>query len=451
MKNSKSEIDKHTFDINCPHLTFPLPHELVHEISKFGKPGLRRSLVWFRNDLRVTDHAPLIDACLYSNAPEESSEHERSCVIGLYIYNAFDFNVHDWGVPKLDFLHRNLVSLSESLWNLYKIPLLVIRIDTSDLSYAYFQDLSIGVYSPPYKRAKCDQDLPASLRRAKLAEELYNFCKVFQISRVYGHFEISPDEALRDEAIITRFNHEDNEARISCHFDYNDQSLLPFGSVCTKSTNEPYRVFTKFRTLWATTLLSLAKASKSISENSCASFHKRPLPWAMLDQKMYPNSSNDQLIQLLRSSSVKSIKFLSQVSLIKSINASEWPEGEEVCISNISLWISQHLSDYRIQRDIPANENGTSKISPYLALGVISIRTLTRILFETSNHGPISLLAGLSSKGTINRDVAGATTYLSELCWREFYRNILFSFPKVYISYVILNLGWKRASIPRGH
>ncbi len=71
---------------------------------------------------------------------------------------------------------------------------------------------------------------------------------------------------------------------------------------------------------------------------------------------------------------------------------------------------SGHISDYTLlhyagNRDIPGIEGGTSKISIHLRFGTLSIRTLARRAKDNSH------------------------AWLNELCWREFYKMILWHFP----------------------
>ncbi|MBC8104827.1 MAG: deoxyribodipyrimidine photo-lyase [Cytophagales bacterium] len=75
------------------------------------------------------------------------------------------------------------------------------------------------------------------------------------------------------------------------------------------------------------------------------------------------------------------------------------------------------VSEYDTARDYPAHE-GTSRLSAYLRMGVISPR---RVFAEVQTRRK-SL--GLEKK-------AGADTWLSELAWRDFYYQILFHFPHV--------------------
>jgi len=95
-----------------------------------------------------------------------------------------------------------------------------------------------------------------------------------------------------------------------------------------------------------------------------------------------------------------------------------WPAGEMAARKRLLEFANEHIHDYREQRDIPATP-GTSQLSPYLALGVISIRRCMEAALA-HNDGHWSGVASL-----------GAETWINELIWREFYFNVLEAFPQV--------------------
>ncbi|MEP6769975.1 MAG: deoxyribodipyrimidine photo-lyase [Acidobacteriota bacterium] len=71
------------------------------------------------------------------------------------------------------------------------------------------------------------------------------------------------------------------------------------------------------------------------------------------------------------------------------------------------------LTGYGIERNFPARE-GTSRLSPHLHFGTISPRTvLAKITDSPDGASP------------------GATRFLGELAWRDFYHHVLFHFPRV--------------------
>ena len=72
----------------------------------------------------------------------------------------------------------------------------------------------------------------------------------------------------------------------------------------------------------------------------------------------------------------------------------------------------EKIFNYHSHRDIPSIK-GTSGLSPYLAAGVISPRYVLRSLI---NAYPDILLASDSEE----------FSWLNELIWREFYRNLMF-------------------------
>ena len=83
--------------------------------------------------------------------------------------------------------------------------------------------------------------------------------------------------------------------------------------------------------------------------------------------------------------------------------------GETEAKKRLTNFIRQRIKAYDEDRDIPSIA-GTSRLSPYLRTGVLSIRTVAA-----------QVLAAPKSKG---RD-----TYYDELLWREFYYMIMVQFP----------------------
>lgn len=87
----------------------------------------------------------------------------------------------------------------------------------------------------------------------------------------------------------------------------------------------------------------------------------------------------------------------------------EWdllPGGEKAAWKRWEKWSKDGLSTYKDERNRP-DIDGTSMLSPYLRFGVIH---------------PRQLLAQLGSG-------AGADHFRSEICWREFYGDVLFHKP----------------------
>jgi deoxyribodipyrimidine photo-lyase len=90
--------------------------------------------------------------------------------------------------------------------------------------------------------------------------------------------------------------------------------------------------------------------------------------------------------------------------------------GEKVARRRLTRFLSDAAADYAVDRDRP-DRDGTSRLSPYLRFGVISVR---RCFSE-----------GLRAGEARPRAKAGIRKWLDELVWREFYHAVLAHSPHV--------------------
>ena len=91
--------------------------------------------------------------------------------------------------------------------------------------------------------------------------------------------------------------------------------------------------------------------------------------------------------------------------------------GEREGRRRLQRFIARALDTYGLHRDLPAID-GTSRLSPHLANGTLSIRTLYWKVRERRDQ------AGEAGRRNID-------TFTSELIWREFYYAILANYPRV--------------------
>jgi deoxyribodipyrimidine photo-lyase len=94
-----------------------------------------------------------------------------------------------------------------------------------------------------------------------------------------------------------------------------------------------------------------------------------------------------------------------------------WPCGETEAMRRLDAFVARGLSSYHGDRDRP-DRDGTSRLSPYLAVGAISARQC--IAAARARNG-----------GQLGSGDVGATTWISELIWREFYAHVTAAFPDV--------------------
>ncbi len=85
------------------------------------------------------------------------------------------------------------------------------------------------------------------------------------------------------------------------------------------------------------------------------------------------------------------------------------PGGHKEAVKRLKAF-SAHIASYKAERDIPSID-GTSNLSPYIRHGCLSIRDMIRTALAHRSEG--------------------ASTWLSEIVWRDFYQMILDTHPYV--------------------
>ena len=102
---------------------------------------------------------------------------------------------------------------------------------------------------------------------------------------------------------------------------------------------------------------------------------------------------------------------------IHQVNMNLWPAGEDEAKTKLLKFLDEKVIDYSKNRNDPILD-GTSRISPYLASGIISSKKCILEALKINNF-------------EFNSGHIGVTKWIDEIVWREFYKNIMFSFPKV--------------------
>lgn len=295
-------------------------------------------LIWFRNDLRLHDHAALWHAA-----------QSRQC-LALVILSPEQWQLHQDAPIKIDFYLRRLKILKQQLEAL-NIPLLILNI-------------------PLWK---------------DIAEQLLALCQQFQISTVHCNIETGLNEQQRDQAVEQLLQ----QYQISCEY-YEDRTLFPLGSIRNQS-QQPYQVFSAFKKKCYERLL--------IDVPSC-----------------YPDIEAQPKLQLDLSQFNFNLDKFSEAYRPETANP-YWPVEDKHAFELLNEFIADRLKDYKTDRDFPAID-GTSQLSPYLNIGILSIRECVQTLFT-------------SSQGYFQLEDVGQQTWLDELLWREFYQHTLHDFPKV--------------------
>lgn len=289
-------------------------------------------LVWFRNDLRITDNRALHAAC----------EDPQARVIALFIATPKQWQQHVMAPRQAAFIYQHVQALQISLAE-RGIPL-------------FYQ--------------QCE-DFAASNRWLK------DFCAEQKVDALFYNRQYEINERDRDSALDKGLS-----AEIICR-SFDDSLLLPPGAVTT-GEGSMYKVYTPFRRAF----LELLTESDSRS---------LPAPQARdIDGEV-------------------KLHALTPFDYPQQEVGDDFPIGEEAARDRLRRFCRETVQDYLQQRDLPAVD-GTSSLSPYLAIGVLSPRQcFNRLRTECPD--------------VLERRDGGAFGWLNELVWREFYRHLLVAWP----------------------
>jgi deoxyribodipyrimidine photo-lyase len=297
---------------------------------------IMRPLVWFRSDLRTRDNPALYKA----------SREARRGLVAVFFLTPAQWSAHDWSDAKVEFVARNLETLSRDLEKL-AIALLVERVADFD-----------GV-----------------------PEKLLRLARRHRCDALYFNGEYEANERRRDERVLKSFR----EAGITTYA-FADKTLIEPGELRTK-TGQYYSVYGPFR--------------KRVLER----IHR---PGAI---EILPRARRQEAIVC---PPAKTPRQIPGFRLSRKVSG-RWPAGENAARSRLRGFLEDAARDYRNSRDFP-DEDGTSRLSPYLALGVLS---------------PREAVASAIDYGRRQGGSPGLSTWIDQLIWREFYRHVLFGFPHV--------------------
>jgi deoxyribodipyrimidine photo-lyase len=159
---------------------------------------------------------------------------------------------------------------------------------------------------------------------------------------------------------------------------FKDLVIFEEREILAASTGEPYTVYTPYRKAWM----------KKLGEKGVAKIVEKPrLRFAKVGKVG------------IEVPTVESLGF-------EPIDQMDIAPGETAARKMLNRFAKRGLAKYARTRNFPAITNGTSRLSPHLRHGTISIREAVAVARKSE-------------------------AWLGELIWREFYQQILFNFPEV--------------------
>ncbi|MFB2720660.1 deoxyribodipyrimidine photo-lyase [Shewanella xiamenensis] len=315
----------------------------------------KQALMWFRQDLRLTDNQAFTAACDWVR------QHHAAKLKAIYIATPSQWRRHDIAPIQLDFIQRHLNLLAQGLASL-GVEFELIQLDSF-------------------------KDIPAFLT---------GYCEEHSIGRVFAGREPEINEQKRDQACI--------EAGIPLVLS-DEHCLLPPGTVLNLS-GDMYRVFTPFSRKWREVAAKQPIVPLGVPA-PLGPILSEPKPLFFKNIGFADSPTNK--------GTTPSETGLNQTISTPLISSEQWAAGEGQAKRLLNQFIQQKVQDYKQDRDFPAID-GTSVISPYLAIGVLSPRQCVAALLQRFPEVMVD-------------DTSPGRTWLNELIWREFYRHLLVAFP----------------------
>lgn len=220
------------------------------------------------------------------------------------------------------------------------------------------------------------------------AEEIIPaLCRLLSVKQVVAAADVEPATRRRDAAVKAALEGRAGFALVKDHNMHASHEVL-------KDDGTPYKVFTPYSKAWR----ALSATSGCFEERSTAKVRYAPLPdAATLAAAGFQVIDAAQPVEAM----------LDAIGYVFA--DSEWnPENAR---GRFETFVARNLNSYKDKRD-RLDDDGTSRLSPYLRFGLLSARECARAALDVEAQGS-----------------TGAYTWLNELIWREFFSMILAHFP----------------------
>ena len=220
------------------------------------------------------------------------------------------------------------------------------------------------------------------VRHAVAEDEIAPLARALEVQAVFANRDDEPEALTRDAKVLGALAN----GGISFHT-YKDQAVFDRDELLTK-TGQPYTVFSAYKRAW------LAKVD---------AFYLKPYPVRSHADALAPAPANYR----------SAVPALAEIGFGKSnLSDLEIPTGSQGGAALFEDFF-QRIDRYHHARDYPA-VRGPSYLGVHLRFGTVSVRQLAGVAHQLSLQGD-----------------AGASTWLGELIWRDFFFQILAHHPQV--------------------
>ncbi|KIP02117.1 hypothetical protein PHLGIDRAFT_32310 [Phlebiopsis gigantea 11061_1 CR5-6] len=342
---------------------------------------------WMRmEDLRIHDNRALSLASAYANA-------EGVPLLALFVLSPQDYIAHDRSARRIDFTLRNLAHIKESLAKL-QIPMVVI----------------------------------SHCHRGTLPERIMTVLDGWNAKQLFANIEYEVDELRRDVRVCELAC---QRGTVKCTF-VHDKCIIVPGTVKTKE-DRGYSVYSPFLRAW------LPHLTDQPDPLACAPDLQSNSP-AIRQHGVYGH--------LFDTDVPEHVEGFELAKDDAEIMRTCWPAGEVAAEEMLRRWLhtkarssqfgaadplsdgatepKNQLKDSRVGKYNDARDrvdaDTTSRLSPYLAAGVVSARQCIR--------ATMNLSVNKNTRVDASRET-GIGRWVQELAWRDFYTHVLALFPRV--------------------
>lgn len=226
------------------------------------------------------------------------------------------------------------------------------------------------------------------IRHGDPLQELADVARKVGAKQLFFNRDYSPLALKRDERITQGLEEKGIEA-----ISFKDLVIWEEGEILSQA-GQPYKVFTAYLRRWLTL---------------------RPPPMVGSTYPDIPQLDTPKAIPCDALPTVEALKLPSP--------SKAQPAGEIAAHERIAEWFNlrggESIAQYEEHRNLPPLDQGTSRLSPHIRFGTVSVRTLYHLTREAQQR-------------TSSRDRhKSIDVWISELAWRDFYYQVLFHYPRI--------------------